>query len=184
MLKNKLLFLGRFISCLFVLVTLGCTSDKTLDIPECPEVALVGKLSEFTFFKPESPRSLNDIILSGRLNGFEGDCSSLVKKGKVAQIIVNLGLTFEISKGPENKDRTGEFKYFIAITDSSDKIIAKEIFTKDIEFKKDINKIKVFQRLEQRIHLVSGTSSKDFKIFTGFQLNSEQLNYNKLKKIY
>ena len=25
---------------------------------------------------------------------------------------------------------------------------------------------------------------KDFKIFTGFQLNSEQLNYNKLKKIY
>ncbi len=171
-----------FIACLFVLV--GCASDKTLDVPECPEVALVGKLSEFTLFKPGSPRSPNDIILSGRLDGFEGDCSSLVKKDQLPRIVVNLELTFEISKGPANKQRAGEFKYFVAITDSSAKIIAKEIFTKDIEFKKDISKIKVTQRLEQRIPLVSGKSGKDFKIFTGFQLNSAQLNYNKVKKIY
>jgi len=71
--------------------------------------------------------------------------------------------------------------YFIAIADRNENILARETFESEVEFEGNRNRIAYVEELKQKIPLKAGKLGDDFKIFIGFQLNDEQLKYNRNK---
>ncbi len=70
------------------------------------------------------------------------------------------------------------YPFFIAVTNTNNKILAKEVFYAPIHFEADKNTKKHVEILRQ----VIPTSQKPvshFKIMAGFQLNESQLSYNR-----
>lgn len=150
--------------------------------PACPNIVIVKDTAESTTFRPGPGRDLTDVVLDARIDRFDGECETDLESDRSGQVSVDLQLFFEATRGPANDAREGKIRYYVAIGDKTGKILAKKVFDTEFEFEGNRNRIGVAEELTQEIPLKSGDLGEDFDIFVGFQLNPEQLDYNRNKR--
>ena len=66
----------------------------------------------------------------------------------------------------------------MGLADRQERIIAKRVFDVPVEFK-SAARIEVVEEVAQRIGLKPGQVGTDFVILVGFQLDRDQLEYNR-----
>ena len=81
--------------------------------------------------------------------------------------------------GPAANERVGQFSFFVALTDPSENILAKEVFASPLEFRADQRRAGVIEQIEQRFALKSGERAAQYAILVGFQLTKDQLDFNR-----
>ncbi len=166
---------------MFTLV--ACSSADNVLAPACPNIVIVKVTAELTTFRPGPGRDLTDVVLDARIDRFDGECETDLEDDRSGKVEVDLQLIFEATRGPANDTRTGEFRYYVAIANRGGAILAKKVFATEFEFKGNRNRIGAVEELTQEIPLRPGELGEDFDIFIGFQLNPEQLDYNRAKRL-
>lgn len=167
---------------LAVLVLAACQRGPERPPPECPEIAIVQDLAELTLFVPGPGRDLTDVTLEARIVEFGGFCNTDFDEDEgTGEVEVDLEVLFQATRGPASTDRTAKVTYFIAIADRNENILARETFDSELEFEGNRNRVAYVEGLTQTIPLREGRRGEDFKVFIGFQLNDQQLQYNRNK---
>lgn len=161
----------------------ACSNNESAIAPACPNIVIVKDTAELTTFRSGPGRDLIDVVLDARIDRFAGSCETDLDDDKSGEVIVDLQLFFEATRGPANSAREGSFTYYIAIADRSGDVLAKKTFSTDFAFEGNRNRIGGVEELTQEIPLDAGELGEDFDIFVGFQLSGEQLNYNRAKQI-
>ena len=71
------------------------------------------------------------------------------------------------------------YPFFVAITNKSGDIMAKEVFAASINYAGDSNEGSYTETIRQIIPVGKASNAKNFKISVGFQLSEEELTYNR-----
>jgi len=164
--------------CSAVLLVSACTAGKTVNVDEtvqlrCPETGLMhGTEKAVETNKDGAP------IAHVSLHDFTGSCK-FAKDGAKA-ILVNADLTFFAEH--ENAAAINflkDVKYFVTILSPEEKILAKSVFTTNIELDETVGSGLVVESIEQHIPMANLNHAGAYKIIYGLQLSKEQLAYNR-----
>jgi hypothetical protein len=172
--------MAKWLSLAAVALLAACESYNPVDmvikkeVPPCPKIVLLGDAAKLTKFRPGQGKDITDIDLEAEFLGFRGICDYKEKDGKGA-FLMTVSPIVEISRGAANRDGQAEFIYFAAIPEE-----AKEIFVTKTGFPPNVSKIRFAEDvLEFTVPLKSGERGENITIYLGFQLNSDQLEYNR-----
>jgi hypothetical protein len=142
--------------------------DKT-----CPKVEVVDALSKLVQFADGPGRDLSDVLYAARIEDVKSACAFDKSGVRVEMTVSIVGDRAQAGQKLTGSDVT----YFVAITDASQAIVAKKLFTSRLDFSED-KPARIDDVLDQTIPLTVLTSAKDHTIIVGFQLTPEQVNYN------
>ncbi len=152
----------------------GCGMFSSAPQYDCPTAAAVGDASIQSKFRPGTGRDLTDVQYQVRLANVGSECR-YDSKG----VDVRMRVGFALELGPANPDRKAAYDFFVAITDPSNEIVAKRIFTTPLAFPANVGYVEHLEELTQRIPLPKGGSAADYKIIVGLQLTQDELEYNR-----
>ncbi len=167
---------------LAVLALSGCSVfDVNTPILPCPETKVLGDAGSFTRFRDGPGRDLSDITFEGKIAKTIASCEySIARDNGEGTLSVTMNVVFEALKGPAAKKKNLSFDYFIAITDTSQKIISRNSFRMDMTFPANVTSL---EREDDKVFLDIPLGPKDdgsgFLVFTGFQLSAEELKFNR-----
>ncbi len=139
----------------------------------CPRVSKIDEAAQLTRFAP-SGHDLTDVLFEAAIGDINGKCSA--SEGSVT---VKLTVDFVASRGPADKTRKAPFSFFVAITDLHEKVLGRQQFDSTIEFAGNQTRGGLREKLDQIIPTVKGQRGDDFRIYVGFALTHEELDYNR-----
>ncbi|MGE0724716.1 MAG: hypothetical protein AB7O45_10090, partial [Alphaproteobacteria bacterium] len=79
-----------------------------------------------------------------------------------------------------DRDRRADITYFVAVADPEQRIVARETFTVPVRFSGNFTRMQASEEIEQVITL-GGRSGAGYRIYVGFPLSQEQLDYNRAR---
>ncbi len=165
------------------LMLAACSAGEPALAPPCPTTVVVQEIADVTQFKAGEGRDLTDVVTEATIVGFDGFCETDSKAGKSGEVTVEMQLLFSATRGPANTDRKGGFNYFVAITDRDEKPVQKHVFSAEVEFPGNRNRVSPFEELTLTIPLKPGENGGDYTVLVGFQLTPEQVEYNRSSRI-
>jgi hypothetical protein len=156
----------------------GCSTKK--EVRACPKVEVVGDLSHLVKFANGPGRDLSDVAYVARIQDVKSGCV-YDKRGVSVDMIVSI--VGERARAGA-KLKSADIQYFVAITDGSQNIIEKKIFTSRLDLTDDSPHID--DELGQIIPLSAppgiAPNAGDHTIIVGFQLTPEEIDYNQKSK--
>ena len=141
---------------------------------DCPTTAAVSDATTLSKFRDGPGRDLTDVRYQVRLVDVLSRCR-YDRTGVTVEMIT----AFALELGPANPDRNAAFPFFVAITDASNEIIAKRIFTSSLAFPSNVGYVEHREELRQRIPLPKGGGAADYQVIIGLQLTQDELEYNR-----
>ncbi|MBT3399644.1 MAG: hypothetical protein HOF99_09705 [Rhodospirillaceae bacterium] len=165
---------------LFVLA--ACQQGPAAPAPACPNIVIVQDAAEITQFLPGQGRDLTDVTLEARIADFKGFCDTDIKDDRTGVVDVDLQLLLVTTRGPAAVTREATIKYFVAIADTEENILAREEFETSVAFEGNRNRLSFAEELIQKIPLQAGQRGDAFGVFVGFVLSDDELKYNLNKR--
>lgn len=144
--------------------------------PPCPEIAVVEDAATLTRFAGQG-RDLTDVAFEAELGDVRGSC---VTEDDVIE--VELQVQFIASRGPADKDRRADFRYFVAVAQVDQTIIAREEFDSYIEFPGNQVRAGIVEELAQHIPRPNGETGDNFVIYVGYALTPEEVAFNRAQR--
>ena len=93
---------------------------------------------------------------------------------------VGVSLDMDAVRGPANRDRRADIKYFVSVTDRANKILYREAFTIKMAFAENESRREVSSpSVPLVIPIQAGQTGKNFRILVGLVLTREQLEMNR-----
>lgn len=153
----------------------GCSALFGSDAPQppCPRAVVVGDAQKLTQFRPGLGRDLTDVQFEIEIVGLAPVCEYDENGYVDADVAINMSVV----RGPAAEGKPGHYEYFVAITNPNDEIIAKRVFPVDVEFPEAILRVGVTEEITQRIAYAPEPDASRHRIFVGFQLTRDQLDY-------
>ena len=143
---------------------------------------IIQDAAEITQFLPGQGRDLTDVTLEARIANFKGFCDTEIEDDRSGVIDVDLQLLFVAARGPAAVTREATVKYFVAIADTDENIVAREEFETGVAFEGNRNLVRFAEELIQTIPLQAGQRGDAFSVFIGFVLSDDELKYNLNKR--
>jgi hypothetical protein len=141
----------------------------------CPRVTVVRDAAEVTQFREGGGRDMTDVKSRAAVVDFTGGCE-YDRNG----VTVNLNLVLGAERGPAaSHDKSGTYRYFVAITDPAGQIVAKQEFDTTIDFSPNVGRGGSVEELSQQIPLENGASGASYEVLVGFQLAPADLEFNR-----
>ena len=151
----------------------GCT--KSGPPKPCPRVGVLTDAQRLVRFNPGTGRDLTDVRYEAEIGVRRGTCEY---KKKDSELDIDMAVEIQAVRAP-NAGAKGEFEYFVAITDRTQRILAKQVFSAAIAFEGDRRSGTTLEELTETIPLKAGQLGTEFEILVGFQLSEEELDYNR-----
>lgn len=144
----------------------------------CPTFDVHPEMKSITFFKNNDPRQL---IASSSIKDVRGSCTT-----SADGLDLDLDLVMDAQIGSAGRYQTDpkaeelqSYPYFIALIDRSGNVQFKKIYAAIIRFPAGGSTTTQIERVRQFIPLPQGATAQDFTLSMGYQLNPDQLNYNR-----
>ena len=139
----------------------------------CPEVGTMPELDRATQIRD------NQVLNETVLESITPSC-----KLENNQAIVRLALAFKGKLGPAGvkemgKEATYSLPYLVAVVNPQGAIISKDVFAINLTYNGGKTDTSYKDLLEQVIPMGQQEKATDYKILVGFQLDEEQLDYNR-----
>jgi hypothetical protein len=156
-------------------VLAGCTALFGGDEPQppCPRVVVVGDAQRLTQFREGLGRDLTDVRFEAEITGLEPVC----KYDENGIVKSDVAISMSVVRGPAAESNVSHYEYFVAITNPEGEIIAKRVFPVDVAFPEAILRVGVTEEITQRIAYAPEPDASRHRIFVGFQLTRDQLDY-------
>ncbi len=160
----------------------ACQQGAPAQAPPCPDIVIVQDAAELTQFLSGPGRDLTDVTLEARITDFRGFCDTDVNDDGTGTVDVGMEVLLVATRGPAAKTRDATVRYFVAIADKNENILAREEFESSVTFEGNRNRIGFSEELAQKIPLRAGQLGDAFSVFVGFVLTDEDLEYNLNKR--
>lgn len=157
----------------------GLPQTQRPEPPPCPNVTIMDAASRVTKFLPGQGRDISDIVLVVGVSDFQGFCETRTIDERTQVVNVEITIVFRADKGPANRSGSGEFSYFVAVVDSAEQILAKEVFPVAVAFGTGRNRVFADDIAYQEIELLTGESAANYEVIIGLQLSNEELARNR-----
>lgn len=174
-----------FVTLLAAAMLVGCQSKiaETFDTRQnagpCPPMGAIYDVARYVKFADGSDETYPNIAYTAEINDVRMFCRYSDDDPLVAQLEVD----FAFGKGEAAKSDTHAYPYFVAVTRRNGKVLAKEYFSVEADFKgrKLAGKTESFSRIEIP-RLDESIAGSNFEIVVGFDLTPEQLEFNRAGK--
>jgi hypothetical protein len=167
---------GGILAATLMLALAACSSDDG-PAPPCPEVVSPRDAARIVAFSGNG-RDLTDVRFETRIDGAALACEYDEDDGK--QVVeAELQIAFTAEKGPASKKGTAEFTYFVAIADNQRNIVAREEFPITVSLEGNQTRGRFIETVSPTIPLKEGETGASYRVYVGFALNKEQLEYNR-----
>ena len=158
------------------LSVIGLGDDEEEQVQLCPAASILGNAERVAQFKQGAGRDLIDVMFQAEIGKLNMTCRYL--KGRV---VTDISFELIAERGPAARNRTGEFDYFVAISDPKGKVLAKENFHSKIAFAENRRRAGILEEIEQSIPLRKDEDGGAYEILVGFQLTEDQMKFNRRK---
>ena len=155
------------------------TNTQYADAADCPKVAVVDELKTIHQFSDNKKARPENETSSMTIAKLETRCSHHQQT-----ITVALDMTFHGTLGAQGQ-RLGKthqgfsYPYFVAVTAPDGDILAKEVYAVSAAYNDGQTTATEHDSLRQIIPLRPKTQARDYEILVGFQLNDDQLAFNR-----
>ena len=160
------------------LVLAGCGLFGDDILLPCPRSVVLADAAKLVDCRPGPGRDLTDVRLEAAISGVRSDC----EYDEDGFVDVDLDVAIDLTRGPALEGKAARAEYFVVITDPEEKVVAKRVFVLDVEFPGAAMRARTIQELTQRIHYLPEPSAAAYRIFVGFQLTRDQLDYLRARK--
>lgn len=148
-------------------------------IGSCPVVEIVQDLAVYSDFAPPGETAPGDLVSSVGMSRSATSCAANKRS-----VTVDIQLAFDAVLGPRGRMSAGAkpfftYPYFVAVTDPSGKIMAKEIFAASFSFEAGEEQHHHQETLRHIIPLENPANVSNYRVLIGFQLTPDQLEYNR-----
>lgn len=144
--------------------------------PACPDVLTLRDAGSMVRYREGPGRDLTDVVFEARVAGFSGECDYAKDRSSVT---LDLGVAFEVLRGPANESRTATFEYFVAVPAFHPAPQGKQNFTATVEFTGNTGRMRTGERIKLVIPMEKGKTGEDYPVYVGFQLSEEELRDNR-----
>ena len=156
------------------LVALAGCNPFAGDPPPCPTVSILKQARLLTLYGEGPGREASDVSFALALRNVAVDCDyDLGDRG--GGVEVTFALPIRATRGPAAESDRLSVPFFVALTDPSRQIVAKEVFTAEIVFEGDSASAQTVEEIEQWIPLGPGEFGVGYETLVGFQLTPAQL---------
>ena len=157
--------------------TLNDTILAAAGTENCPSIQIMSDLQQMVQFKTQSEPTPDNELSRIEIKNVGSNCAL-----EDEAIALKIDITFDGSVQPtarvkENDTVNFSYPYFVAVTDEDGKILAKEIFAASVSYSSEQETIKQIETINQLLPKTRDAS--DYTVLLGFQLNEEQLIYNR-----
>lgn len=166
------------------LITVGCaTADDPVVF--CPVTRVLEDPAQMTRFKPGAGRDITDIDFEAVFAENTGAGTCEVDDDKID---VELKVLIVVNRGTANTSRRASFDFFITVVDQDDNVLIQngsafwEKFEGQVDFLGNQSRVTYTDEFVTTIPLKSGLSARDLRIFIGFELSTEELEYNRTRR--
>ena len=164
------------------LPALSQTENQTRELiyeGKCPRVEAVEDLSAISEFSNLADPSQYNLISSAHIAKVETACSYNERA-----VTVDLKMVFEGNLGPHGRTSPSNkpyfsYPFFVAVTSPGGEILAKEVFAASMTYEAGSNRQTYHESMRQIIPVESQDRGARYKILVGFQLNPDQLAFNR-----
>ena len=164
----------------------GCNSALEAQKGPCPFVRIPTLLAQVTQFGSGQGRDAANVVFQSRIVDVASACEySEAKYGTVKStptgretMEVQLKLKFSTMRGPLAQGQTVSAKYLVAVTDLRDNILNRAEFP--VQLKIGANgQVLPSEEEAWMLFKVADKSGSAYRIYTGFVLDQDQLEFNK-----
>lgn len=148
---------------------------------ECPPVTILSEAASITRYLEGAKRSILDVDFSGKITGIKGSCAYKfnTRTGEEA-VEISVKTKFKMRRGAGNKSQQADFQYFVSILKDNGTILQKQAFPYSAKFSKKRSWVKSSDSpVELSIPLRNENTGQNFKVYVGFQLSQEELEFNR-----
>jgi len=142
----------------------------------CPFVKSLYDAARYVEFK-EGREASSAVGWSGEIQGISAGCSY-----KDAQPIqVTMEMLLELGRGPQADGRQKTYRYWVAVTDRSREVLAKETFELPVTFPEGQDRVYVTEQVGQITipRATATTSGSNFEVLVGFEVTPEVAAFNR-----
>ena len=168
--------LGGLAAAILSVAVAGCSLFESDEDPyrrACPQLVPVVDAMRVTRFEGEG-RDLTDAEFEAGITDVAGECEL-----DEDEIVTNMAVTLYARRGPADTDRLVSFRYFVAVADNFENVLARQEFTVTLEFEGNRTQIGYRDEIEPTIPLKEGQSGRDYRIYVGLVLSPEELERNR-----
>lgn len=153
----------------------GCSSE--VKNATCPTMTALVDASEASIFVPGSSPDPSNLLYRVEVTRVKGDCD--VDK-KLTDANVSLTVHFRATRAPSGVAVEYNVPYFVAVTEGTDRVLAKKNFLVHFEFEPG-QATTEFSDTVASVDVKSKGEKKsyDYQVLAGLQLTKEQLAYNR-----
>ena len=176
---------GIFI-CAVALATMGCGSTNginpwtTYPVPSCPKIQLLKGTDIITAYSSGTGRDVTDISYEAEINGFEGSCEYIGKKGIYSKVVLTVKVNFKITRGSAARGRSLGLTYFVAIPEFYPQPSGQQTFIVNAKFPENRNTVQIVDKEVEILIPLKGTrKGPNTEIYIGFKLTPQQLKFNR-----
>ena len=141
----------------------------------CPTVSIVSDAARLTQYREGAGRDLTDVRYRAEISNVQFNC----RYQRDGRLMAALAIDIVATRGPAAEGGSGNFPFFVAIADSRQNILAKEVFDSVIEFERRQRRVGVREEIDQELSLAGDDSGANYEVLVGFQLTAEQLEQNR-----
>ena len=141
--------------------------------PPCPAIVPVADAAQMVRFNGQG-RDLTDVIFEAKIENYQLTCEysdNVIESRMLLQILA--------ARGPADRDRVANLKYFVAIATRDQQIGAREEFELAVPFEGNRTRVIASEELTPRIPLKAGENGDNYLIYIGLSVTPEELQYNR-----
>lgn len=146
------------------------------ETPPCPGVVAPRDAGTLVRYGEGPGRDLTDMVFEASIADFSGTCDYNRARTSVD---FDLGIVFDVSRGPAAEGRTVSFEYFVALPAFHPAPEGKRTFRFEVTFEGNRHRVRAGDRVRLVIPMAQGTTAEDYPVYVGFQLTPEELAANR-----
>ena len=157
------------------LLLAACASDEGPKFA-CPPAVVIDDASRLTRFQGTG-RDLTDVDFEASIEAPSIACTFDEDDYAVQG---DLQIRIVAARGPADDDRTARLTYFVAIARASgQRVIAREEFGLSVPFEGNRTRVVALEELSPTIPISSNETGSEYRVYVGFKLTPEELEYNR-----
>lgn len=157
-------------------------SDVQAPLPQlrnagpCPYVKVLYDAARYVEFKDEREAS-SAVGYTGEIQGISAGCQYKDEE----PIRVTMDILFELGKGPQAQGSSKSYRYWVAVTQRGQSVIAKEYFDLPINFPAGQDRVYATETINQITipRATMTTSGANFEVLVGFDVTPQMAAFNR-----
>lgn len=169
----------RLTAALLALMLSGCSSLETKTPPSCPPVLVLRDTAQLVRYLPGPGRDITDVVFGANVVDFRAEC---VYNRKRTEVDIDLSVMFDVRRGPADRTRRADFRYFVAIPHFHPAPQGKRVFPISVRFEGNRTRLRYTDKVELTVPLDPKQPRDEYAIYLGFQLTPDEIEANRRRR--